>query len=620
VDYDSQVRRRAIGEAIAALDTEATSDVAPIPLFLDQANFLDDLGSWIPEFLSAIKRSLVQDGAEVRAALLAAVDELGRFRHRVNATEMARPFVYFTTSASRIVRELDGVARGFLGACLASTPLEAERLGGSGQEHLDRLAELADDLDRHVAEVRQLTDLASTSDLLVRLMWIASGSTGEPVFLDASAIHAQRLEKVLGDSVDLGVAIDYGMCAVIAEAALDVDRFHTVLKESYWFFLRDVDALRRLTANVAFREDHSAVALEVFDACVAASTVMANSQVPRQALRGFLEMIASLVEGPGQLIASSVLLLSGQRTSPYERLRLKDATEVIRAVTNARDAEQMVRGFDLDVRTAVSHRAVQYLDEGVVLTSRSAASREMGFIELADLAYLAMETTLATLLGLRCAAAKHGIDVAAVSDLGALGISPEEQARMVIAAFSGADTTILEVDPTWTFQVNEMPMASRAGLLGALAWQLQPETPDIAIRIVDEGVTHEYRGPASALRRWWTAIDELEKDLALVRVYREWSWDGEPVMPEASVRKWVAIRAGKSGSTEFADEIRLLRRLRTFAGELNDDQMADVMAGLISHRRTADTALTGRKELRALELLAEWCEADVELNPAVVPP
>jgi len=64
-----------------------------------------------------------------------------------------------------------------------------------------------------------------------------------------------------------------------------------------------------------------------------------------------------------------------------------------------------------------------------VLTSPSASRREIGFIELAYLTYLAKETTLATLLGLRCAAAKHGIDMAGVSDLRALGIAQRARSR-----------------------------------------------------------------------------------------------------------------------------------------------------------------------------------------------
>jgi len=80
-------------------------------------------------------------------------------------------------------------------------------------------------------------------------------------------------------------------------------------------------------------------------------------------------------------------------------------------------------------RPAMSQGALQYRDEGVVLASPSASRREIGFIELAYLTYLAKETTLATLLGLRCAAARHGIDMAGVSDLPALGIAQRTRSR-----------------------------------------------------------------------------------------------------------------------------------------------------------------------------------------------
>ena len=586
------------------------------PLYLDQAGFFSEMLIWVPKFLNGLGEIVQEFNAQ---SVMVAIAGIRQLQVRLDRTPRVRPFITFLDGARDVLIEATSLMDDFLLALTATTPLKAQRLATTAQNHLDKCTKLAGIIG-DAAEV--LVICSSTDDPLrmfqdvLRLVGARRGATG---VVETANSYMSEVSKCLGVEVDdVEVALLYALSVAIADVSLDRTRFDHCLAVAFDVFSSNEAVLRDLSVDQAFLGDARKAQLSIVDSWSTASDVIENARVERLIQKSFMELVRQLVERPGQLIAAALLICSGHKSSPYSKLRNKDATELLKNGQLVPHFCDLTGGLDGAIRTASAHLEFDCLDGRVKLTTRSADARVIENDQLVDLAYLGLESVFACLLALKCAMSHHGILCSIGPDSSDFGVDMVDWIRLGLATSTGSNAEVVSESPDLIkFRLDVATKEQTWNALGLISDHVVGQSLELEIVAGPEG-EHLLRGPVDALANWNTSTDGVEKDMAFLILANRWTWDGEPVATREATRRAIAIHAGGQASTPFVDALREVRELRKAARAMGDAELDGVLRGFVTVRRLNETGVPRMpRDLECLDQLNRWLTAWVT-SPLVV--
>ncbi|MFI8883763.1 hypothetical protein [Streptomyces sp. NPDC053813] len=469
----------------------------------------------------------------------------------------------------------------------------------------------------HMEKVNRLNELLEVDgfqDQMVVLLRQSMMELGATDLADLCALAEAEVARILGTPPQYGYGggLQFALQRALMVAQGDEDRFERIVKGSFEIFSQNPELLSILAESPHFKSDYEAAMLDLFDAASQVAQA-ANCGVPRQVGRSMVDIAASLVEGAGQLVAIALLVTSGQKSRPYGKLRQDNATDLLRSARTRPVMENLLGGFNLDLRTAQAHRMVRYQDDGVRIEIKS-GSQEISWSELNDEIIRACESAMGCFVGLTLAFNQLDVNLLDATSYHSFGISPAVMLSVGMSGLGCQEIFLEEREGSWTVHL-EAPEGSPLTVLVAGASALIPDSIEIfTLHAKREDGWHVLSGPVSLLRPFLDPANEADDHhgLAAVRFQRVWTYDGQPCVTEAVTRGWTARRAiaALDGGLRSVPQLRVLR---AFAVEVTDPELAESLSAAIRYVRLGDSV--EHKTSLLVAQLATWASAEVEYTP-----
>ncbi|MFF0257332.1 hypothetical protein ACFYR2_00630 [Streptomyces microflavus] len=505
-------------------------------------------------------------------------------------------------------------AHSYLAALDAPTPLEAQRHADVAQKRMDAAGDV---LSMHMEKVNRLNELLEVDGFQNQMAVLLQQSMTELGATDLTELSVRaetEVARILGipPQYGHGGGLEFALQRALMVAHGDENRFECIVKGSFETFSRNPELLSSLTVSPHFRSDYEAAILDLFDAS-SQVTQAANDGIPRQVGRSMVDIAATLVEGAGQLVAISLLTASGQKSRPYDKLRQDNATDLLRNARTRPAMEDLLGGFNLDLRTAQAHRMVRYLDDGVHIEIKS-GSRSIPWDELIDEIIKTCESAMGCLVGLTLALNQLDMNLLDATNYRSFGISPAVMLSVGMSGMGCQEIFLEEHQDSWTVHL-EAPEGSLLTVLVAGAFALIPDGVEtLTLNAKREDGWHILSGPVSLLRAFLDPADQDgdQHGLAAARFQRVWTYDGQPCVTAAEVRFW----AGRQAIDAISGGMRSvpkLRALRSFAMEVEDPELADSLSAAIRYVRLGDSV--EHKTRVVVAKLETWACAEIEYAP-----
>ncbi|WP_392872702.1 hypothetical protein [Streptomyces sp. LN499] len=571
------------------------------------------LESWLCRFFSAV-RSVSETIPESDETLRRVVQELVDERALVSAAFRHRPYIPLVDGARECIEHLVETVRSYLDALNASTPLEAQRHADIAQNRMDASGDV---LGMHMEKVVRLSELMEVDGFhnqMVVLLQQSMMDLGAADLTELSALAETEVSRIVGITPrhGHGGGLQFALQRALMVAHGDSSRFERIVKESFEVLSQDPTLLSALVTSPHFISDYEAAMLDLFDAS-SQVTQAANDGIPRQVGRSLVDIAASLVEGSGQLVAIALLVASGQKSRPYDKLRQDNATDLVRSARARPAMEDLLGGFNLDLRTAQAHRMVRYLDDGVHIEIKS-GSRSISWDELTDEIIKTCESAMGCLVGLMLAMSQLDMNLLDATNYHSFGISPAVMLSVALSGLGCQEVSLEERAGSWTVYL-EPPEESLLTVLVAGISALIPDSVEtLSLNAMRKGDWHVLSGPVSLLHPFLdpTDPDGDQYGLAAARFQRVWTYDGRPCVTTAGVRCWVGRRAIDTLS-DGVHCVPKLRVLRTFAMEIEDPELAESLTAAIRSTRLGNSVEPKTNILVAK--LATWASAVVTHTP-----
>lgn len=575
---------------------------------------LDDpreISMWLDGFWSALHEatdSEFRDGG----ALEESIHNLTRMRARLNEMDVIRPFVRGVTAAQAMADSCVGMVQHYLGALLASTPIEAQREGDRAQRELDRLADQARELDHWLGRQETLSSSKTVQETLGMLIADCFQESGTESLLQLAQSFKAQLAEDVGAEPELDAAISYGLNAAFADVFLSREDFVSKVRHGVQLLRSPHEHLAAMLRDPVFQADAQRLRLEVFDSGVACQSAIERAAHPRQAARAVVELHATLVESGGMVIALAYLTAAGQKNAPYASLRRGDATEHLRKAQSNPVIADLLAGLDGHLRTAHAHRGISFGDEHLLTDIRS-GQRKYGYGEVIDATFEAVESALAGLLSIQIVSSERGWAAPDASDLEVLGFSPRDVATFLLTSFGfpchsvGLRDGVLEVEL-------EGSVLGFTVAVGALLPSMQVDDFN-AIRVTtDDGSS--WACPREPYDEFRHADDEFEKQLALIWVQRSWRSENDtPWMSDAALQKWTATQITETLNLEARERFQRLALLRGLARRLGSEEIDSFVRKHVRLARLQlDGQAAGESERAALQLAIAWATSSVSFD------
>lgn len=613
-NYRPAERRVAADAAAALLDgTQVPSLGAPFGA-AELQELASQLDEWMSLFFSALRSVAdAEKGAEVRLRM--AVGDLADLRALVTGAARRRPWLAAADSARECVGCLVEMTRSYLRAISDFVPLEAQRHADVAQRHMDAAGACLESYAKAADRLAALIGVDSLQDQLLILLGQAAQDFDGAELSGLSARAEAALAEVVGTPAGpgCGVGLQFALQDAAARACGDSDRFRKTVRNSYALFFHQPELLAGLAASTDFPSDIEAALLETVDAAAQAAHAMSGG-ITRQMGRSLTDIAAGLVEGPGQLVAIAMLVGSGRKTRPYEKLRQDDATKLLQSARSHPDMGPLLEGFNLDLRNAQAHRMVRYDDDGVTAEIRSGPVF-VGWDDLVHEVLLASESVMGCLVGLMHALSQLGISVIRADIYQDVGITP---AGLLSAAFVGegcADVTVDERPESWTVHVSVPASTSLTIMTAGIAALVPQSVPTLTLIATRPDGRHVLTGPTSLLRpfRDLSDPDGDSYGLAITRMQRIWTHNGEPCITQELVRCWAASQVKAASYQEERQRISRLRAIRAVARDLADPELADALSTAIRSTRLGDA--TDARTAAVADQLTAWGRVPVIYDP-----
>lgn len=549
------------------------------------------------------------------------IEAAGRLRQLFDWAlhDAPRPWTNHKRAFAEALRSIERVARGFLHAFEARTPIEAQRLARRAQVELDAsaaaIAEIGDRVDVMVAMADARRD--SWVDTLSRVAFGAEfGQPAEPLLSVASAA-ASEVRKLTGvPQVPPGTAIAASLVIVPARALFDFENLGVIVRECTAILRGDPDRFRAVTSSDAWwaSETHTQeFALDAVDTLLV--VLEAERLSSRQVVRSLLQHIQDTVEGPVRHVTATLLAVATGES--YESLVANYPTRLLTRVAGV-GAATFANGLDADLRNASAHLDFEVdEDEDEVVLSVRKNPRHMSTESFGDALLAASEAVSAAALALVIAAEEIGVALPApkVSDLGMVADAlPRATLRLL-----GWEDVSLALNDRSVVAAARGPLQALIPTVGALLASVGDSVATFEFTVEAGDGGHVFHAPLLGFRQHQAAKstfgDGLETDLAFVVAMSGCSLDGAPVLSKAAIRHYLAMRIGAIINRALPEAIQTIKLAREAARTIGDAEAVEVIGGAIAALRLVAQGLAvDAATSRHLETLGKW-ERDPHKSP-----
>ncbi len=601
-DPKRQERHRRAGRALLILDATPPIEPYRVADFVDVDRLCGRLAGWSHSFLAALDVA-ANGGPEGDAALDAAVAELAELNAAVRGATVHRPWIGVWEHITEYLRRMDDTARAFLGAFCADVPLDAQVLGRKGQAALDAAREQRVRISELKGRMERLAEASTVAERLQLGARELYDSTGAVSILELAQSGGALYSELGGTAAEVpsSVGLMLGLIDLEAATFLDRGRFVTAGREILAALRR-----RRVTVDRVIRDSVWLGGLQdatqrLLDASVDFTTLSRASRQDRDAVRAIITLGHTLVEGPGRRYLALVLSALGMK--PLESLLTQNAFAVV-LMAKAAGMPVIADGFPRALRHAKAHETWKFDAGGIRFSTNEPA---IDPLVLVDHVFVLYESVIA----LHCAIAAALVDAGIPESLAFpevdLGFSPEEMIATVLD-LANLRTARVTIDGAYlACDVVGVLDREAIGRVGMLTPWLPESVERLSIAARTGDVAHVMQGPAEPLRRFARSVDELEHSADFVRICAEWTLDGEPVLSDDYVRKWIAVQAGGVLKLEVRVRMRGLRLLRDLAKERLLPDMADAVDAAIATARALQLDLPPAESLRdRMQPLYDW--------------
>lgn len=137
----------------------------------------------------------------------------------------------------------------------------------------------------------------------------------------------------------------------------------------------------------------------------------------------------------------------------------------------------------------------------------------------------------------------------------------------------------------------ERDRPSAWGVIAAVVAMVPEGGGMVTLTATDNTGTHTACGPLPPFRRWSSANDDLEKEIAFTLASMTWKVDGVSIMTRAHTEKVYAYRAVEAlnPALPVATALRTLRRLLDASRAIGSDDLATATAAALRVRREIAT-------------------------------
>ncbi|MFD7885289.1 hypothetical protein ACFV3N_22980 [Streptomyces bauhiniae] len=612
IDTNSLTRRQAALRAQALL-AQPASPLHEGPLGTTEflhAELFGRLGTWMSAFLEAAAATAETKGQGTRD-LEATVAEFVELRAMVQNSGAKRPLRALVKVLREVVSELESVIDAYLAALLATTPLQAQNHGAAAQRHLDRSAELAEQANTVAETLNVLTRERNVAQIQADLLTRTLRAYDAPDLLALDTVGRDELQDVTSSRGVVGSGLLFTTNHVLAQSLFDPDQFRDVLRRAYEVFRSNPTVLRELVAAPSFEEDFKRAVWELFDGSMEAVHAVDNATHSRQAGRALFGIASSLVEGPGQFLATVLLRACGRKCAAYTNLRHKNATELVAAVQQEPALHGLLNGLDNDLRTGRAHALVRYEEEFAVI-ERKSNTRTVAWTDVIDGIFQGYETVHACQLALLQALGELGFTGFGVDDLWrTLGLTAEQMVITSLETMNCQDVTLTVDANRWRIEARTRANTRLPTLIAMLQPYLPEDLDELVLTAHQKDETHILAGPLAPWRDYSAAPKDSDAQaIALLRAQLSWTYDDSPWISVNFLRRWTAGQAAGTLEAAPAAAVARLRSLRELAVLAGDDELAWALSGVIRYKRLGQSS----DATAELSLLEAWCSV-----PAAVP-
>ena len=416
------------------------------------------------------------------------------------------------------------------------------------------------------------------------------------------------LQSLLPSCGDVGSGILFALHDAWARNFADHDRFVNVLRSAYAVFRSNPTALRALAESSLFEEDLKRALRELADCSMEAFLVIENAVHFRQTGRALLGIAASLVEGPGQVFATTLLLACGRKSAVYSNLRHKNATELVGAAQEEPALQGLLDGLDCDLRTGRAHVLVRYEPDSAVI-ERKSSTRQIEWADVLDSVFQGLESVHACLIALLQVLSELGFANFALNELWRdMGLAADQMTTMVLKTTGYRDVSITNQGKRWQIKARAEPGTPLPNVIALILRTLPEDLESVLLAVYQDGINHVLSGPLAPWRDWSRASAGTEEhEMAFFRAQLTWTYDGQAWLPTDFIRRWVSLKAQTALKEPLPKAIARLRAFRDLAALVKDETLIWALSGAIrSIRLVADSSSTAE-----LTELAAWGSATV---------
>lgn len=574
--------------------------------------------SWRPSMVGALEQTMVAFTAfasqpvstESQRAAASAIARLEQIERDLASLPPRRPFILDLqadkTAAACFVR----MAKSYLDAFQAATPLEAQSSAQRAQDEIDAATEVHRQAEYERDLGNRLNAGDPTSLVKAAIQVLAEMHPGKAMF-ELDAEMRPLLSNQLGRHVAVGQGAGYVLAETVAKSTLDVDRFRTVTLETSQ--LINWDAHLREVANepgalAALRRAREAI----LESTVAFTASLSTATTDEAMLRRTLNLYRELFEDAGLPLFAWILRLSGVRSAPIATLMSEDSTTLLGAVNKRPELERIFVGADKNIRTAASHGFGYRLDGHDVVFNLRSFSGKMTVDVVIDLLLALQESFLAVFWVLDNELAEIDLEEHLPWDLW-LGAPMLLMAEESLKGMGATVVVAEESGNKWRFVL--APGARSAPYLyaGALATTPPNGIGEVSIECpeLQEG---QLSIPRDAIVRFINLKDAppIELVSANLALLSESTLDGRTAVTTDHLRSIVGF-AGLTLLDQNTSGIQLLRQCILLARSLEADDVIGFAESTFSEWRNPDPS----RRRKLLQVMLEWSSLPAPIPPAV---
>lgn len=598
-------RRRALAESLLQIVSARDSgDSADRPL-----DDLRDISTWLEGFWSALHRATESEFRD-NVALEQSVLELSRLSSGLATVEPRRPFARAVSSAQAMSDSCVAMVRHYLAALVSPTPLQAQNEATNAQRALDGLAAQTGDLAVWLRRQEGVSNSDSVQESLGFLVADCLEATGTTSLLDLARHFQAHLATFADVEPGPDAAIAYALNSAFADLFLSPEGFEQKVRRGADLLLGAGGNVERMLKDPVFQADAQRLRVELFDSGVACQSAIANAAHPRQAMRAVVELHAALVESTGMVIALPYLTAVGQKEAPYASLRRGNATEHLQKAQAHPKIADLLTGLDAHVRTAQSHRAIEYLADELRTDLKSGEQRYLNE-DLIDSTFMAVESALAGLMAILLVSSAREWMLPDDAGLDALGFTPTQVADFLLTSFGFNHDGVQLTDGT--LEVGVPSIVGFTVAVGALLPSMPPESiSTICVTTEHDGV---WTCPIEPYKAFAEANEDFNKQVALMRVQSSWRSEERTWLAPEVLAKWTATQITELLELDFRERSRRLLLLRRLAEETGAQDVVGLVRGYVRLvRLQVDGYETGEPERQVLRNVIAWSTSDVDFE------